>query len=101
VKEEEIIRVRIPKRGEILGVVTTMLGAGKLNVNCEDGFTRLCRIPGKIRKKIWVRIGDLVLVKPWEVQSNERGDVIWMYTRTQADWLRKKGYGKELSIENI
>ena len=100
-KEEEIIRVRIPKRGEILGVVTTMLGAGKLNVNCEDGFTRLCRIPGKIRKKIWVRIGDLVLVKPWEVQSNERGDVIWMYTRTQADWLRKKGYGKELSIENI
>jgi len=99
--EEEIIRVRIPRKGEILGMVVAMLGAGRLNVNCEDGFTRICRIPGKMRRRIWVRVGDLVLIKPWEVQSNERGDVIWMYKKNQADWLRRKGYGKGLNNKNI
>jgi len=99
--EEEIIRVRIPKKGEILGMVVAMLGAGRLNVNCEDGFTRICRIPGKMRRRIWVRVGDLVLIKPWVVQSNERADVIWMYKKNQADWLRRKGYGKELNNKNI
>jgi len=54
-----------------------------------------------MRRRIWVRVGDLVLIKPWEVQSNERGDVIWMYKKNQADWLRRKGYGKELNNKNI
>lgn len=96
--EEEIARIRIPKSGEILGVAVATLGAGKLTVECDDGFTRLCRIPGKIRKRVWVRVGDLVIVEPWKVQSNERADIVWRYTRTQADWLRKKGYIKKLSI---
>ena len=99
--EEEIIRVRIPRKGEILGIVTTMLGAGRLEARCDDGLTRICRIPGKMKKKIWVRIGDLILIKPWIVQTNERGDVEWMYTRAQAGWLKRKGFIKTLSSEVI
>ncbi len=95
--EEEIARTKIPKAGEILGIVLAMLGAGKLNVECDDGNPRLCRIPGKIRKRIWVRVGDIVIIKPWTVQTNERGDVVWRYTRTQADWLSRKGYLKKLN----
>lgn len=97
--EEEIARTRIPKEGEVLGLVTAMLGAGKLSVDCEDGFSRICRIPGKIRRKIWVRPGDLVLIAPWKVQPQERADIVWRYTKTQASWLRKKGYLKKLVLE--
>lgn len=97
--EEEIARTRIPKQGEVLGIVAGMLGAGKMSVDCEDGNTRICRIPGKIRKKIWVRPGDLVLVEPWSVQPKERADVVWRYTRVQAGWLQRKGYIKRLVVE--
>jgi translation initiation factor 1A len=88
----EVIRVRTPKRGEIFGIVLATLGAGRLEVKCADGHTRICRIPGKMRRRIYMRVGDLILIKPWEVQSNERADVVWMYKRNQADWLREKGY---------
>ena len=98
-QQGEIIRVRMPKKGEILGIVTSMLGGGRLEARCEDGNKRVCRIPGKMKKKIWVRIGDLILIRPWVVQSNERGDVIWMYTKAQANWLKSKGFAKNLSSE--
>ena len=98
-REQEIARTRIPKKGEILGVITEMLGAGKLRVECEDGFTRIGRIRGKIRKRLWMRVGDIVLILPWNVQPKERADVVWRYTRTQASWLKKKGYIKKISFE--
>lgn len=98
-EQEEIARTKIPRQGEIFGVVLAMLGAGRLSVECEDGLTRICRIPGKIVKRIWIRVGDLVLVEPWKVQEKERADIIWRYTRTQASWLKRKGYVKKLSIE--
>jgi translation initiation factor 1A len=97
-ENEEIIRVRIPKQGEVFGIVTATLGAGRLEVKCADGFTRICRIPGKMRRRVFMRIGDLILVKPWQVQSNERADVIWMYKKNQADWLKEKGYLKNTGL---
>ncbi len=97
--EQEIARTRIPQKGEILGVLIEMLGSGRIRLECEDGFTRICRIPGKIRRRLWMRAGDLILVEPWKVQSNERADVLWKYTPTQANWLKKKGFLKKVSYE--
>lgn len=97
--EEEIIRVRTPSKGEILGVVLSLLGGGRMEVKCDDGFNRVCRIPGRMRRRMWVRVGDLILVKPWEVQSQERADVIWKYSKAQSVWLEKKGYLKNISLE--
>lgn len=90
---EPITRVRTPnkKEGEILGHVTSMLGANHVVVQCTDGVTRMCRIPGKIKKRIWIREGDVVIVVPWEFQD-EKADVIWRYTQPQVDWLKRKGF---------
>lgn len=93
-EQMEVARIRLPRRGEIVGVVDQMLGADRLRVRCEDGNSRICRIPGRLRKKVWMHPGDLVLVKPWVVQSDERADVIYKYTYTQANWLKRKGYVK-------
>jgi translation initiation factor 1A len=97
--EEEIIRVRTPDRGEVIGVVLAMLGGGRLQVKCDDGFTRICRIPGKIKKKIWIKPGNLVLVKPWDIQKEERADVVISYSRAQALWLKRKGFLKNIGQE--
>lgn len=98
-EEVEIARIRIPKKDEVLGTVELMLGGDKLKVKCDDGNIRICRIPGRLRKRVWIRTGDLILVQPWKVQTEERGDVVFKYTHTQANWLKRKGYVKSISIE--
>ena len=97
--DEEVIRVRLPEKGETIGIVTSMLGGGRLEAKCEDGFTRICRIPGKIKKRVWIRPGNLILVKPWDVQKEERGDVIFLYSKAQVFWLKRKGFLKNISTE--
>ncbi|MCD6557994.1 MAG: translation initiation factor eIF-1A [Candidatus Aenigmarchaeota archaeon] len=89
--ENEYVRVRMPKGKQVIGIVETMLGAGKFRVKCTDLKIRICRIPGKFRRRMWVRQSDVVLVEPWEIQGDERGDIVWKYTKTQAEWLRKRG----------
>jgi translation initiation factor 1A len=90
----EVIRVRLPNKeaGEVIGRVIQTMGAGKFKIDCFDGFVRTCRIPGRLKKKMWIREGDTVIVVKWEVQANEKGDVIWRYTGPQVSWLEKNGY---------
>jgi len=68
-----------------------MLGANRLKVRCMDGKIRTARIPGKMKKRIWIREGDVVIVVPWSFQD-EKADVVWRYTSPQVDWLQRKGY---------
>lgn len=94
-EEVEISRIRVPRGKELLGIVESMMGGDKLKVRCTDGNTRLCRIPGKLRKRVWIRVNDVVMVEPWDAQSNERADVVFRYTPTQANWLRKRNFIKD------
>lgn len=90
--EEGVTRVRLPKGNEMFGKVTALLGANRLQVDCEDGKERLCRIPGKLKKRVWTRVDDTVIIKPWDVQSESRADLVWRYRRTEVDFLKRKGY---------
>ncbi|NYZ78930.1 translation initiation factor eIF-1A [Candidatus Micrarchaeota archaeon] len=91
---EPFARVRLPRKGEVLGVVISMMGGSRMLVDCIDGKERLVRIPGKIKRTIWVKSGDVVLVKPWEIEADKKADLVWRYTRLQADWLRREGHLK-------
>jgi translation initiation factor 1A len=82
----------LPATTDVLGMAVKLLGFDRVMVKCQDGHERLCRIRGKIKRRVWIREGDIVLVSPWDFQSESKGDVIWRYTRAQADLLRKKGY---------
>jgi translation initiation factor 1A len=93
--EEELQEMVLPGEGQVLGIASQLLGFDKLIVRCEDGVQRTCRIRGKLKRRVWVRTGDVVLVSPWSFTTKkEQGDVVWRYTRNQADWLRKKKYIK-------
>jgi translation initiation factor 1A len=95
--EEEgvITRVRLPHKQEreLFGFVESLLGSNRIKVRGIDGVTRMARIPGKMKKRIWIREGDVVIIVPWEFQ-NDKADVIWRYTGPQVDWLQRKGFLK-------
>ena len=84
----------MPNKYDVLGVVKKNYGQARMNVKCQDGETRVCRIRGKMKRRAWIRRGDIVLVSPWDFQFEKRGDIIWRYKKNQAGWLREKGYLK-------
>lgn len=94
--EEEIGRIRMPKGDEVFGVILESLGHARFRVFCSDGRTRIARIPGSLKRKIWVKEGNLVLIAPWSVEGEEKGDLVWKYSKAQADWMKRKGTLKEL-----
>ena len=83
--------LRMPEEDEVFATVTNMLGANRVAVRCADGVERTARIPGKMRKRVWIREDDTVLVEPWEWQD-EKADVTWRYTKQEADQLRSEGH---------
>ena len=93
VKNESDIRkkIKMPNKYDVLGVVKKNFGQTRMSVKCQDGETRACRVRGKMKKRNWVREGDVVLVSPWEFQSDEKGDIIFRYTQNQAIWLQRRG----------
>ena len=97
IEQQEIRRTRLPKKDETLGIVDQRLGAGRLRVRCLDGKTRVCRIPGRLKRFLWVRENDIVLVEPWELSKEDKGDVIFKYRRSQVAWLKNNGYLKDLT----
>lgn len=90
--EGELSEMVYPSENDVLGVATKLLGFDRILVKCQDGNERLCRIRGKMKRRVWIRIGDVVLVSPWDFQSDKRGDLIWRYRKAQAELLRQKGY---------
>jgi len=93
------IRVRTPRNNEVIGIIDQRVGANRMVVKCLDDKERNCRIPGSLRRRLWIRPGDTVIVKPWEFNANTRGDVLFKYTPAAIDWLKRKGFLKEISSE--
>lgn len=85
--------MRLPKKREreIFARADLMLGANHIRVKCEDGVTRIGRIKGKIKKRLWIREGDLLIVVPWDFQD-EKCDIIYRYIKPQVEWLQKNNY---------
>lgn len=91
-EESSKIRVKMPntKINEMFAIAEQILGGRRVTVLCADGETRMARIPGKMRRRQWVREGDLIIVWPWDFQDS-KADVKHRYTKTQALYLSRKG----------
>ena len=90
--ESSKIRVKMPntKVNEMFAIAEQILGGRRVTVLCADGESRMARIPGKMRRRQWVREGDLIIVWPWDFQDS-KADVKHRYTKTQAMYLSRKG----------
>lgn len=81
----------MPGPGEVMGIVLGLMGGSRMKVMCKDGKERMARIPGKMRNKIWVREGDVVIIKPYEIEGDTKGDIVWRYNPMQAKILKDRG----------
>lgn len=88
---EEVGRLPLPRRnrGEIFGIANQLLGAARIRVMCEDGLARMGRITGKMKKKMWIREGDLLILRPWGFQEG-KADILFRYSRTQSMYLSRR-----------
>ena len=91
------IRVPLPNRkiNEMFAIADQILRGRRVKAVCEDGESRLARIPGKMRRRQWVREGDLIVVQPWDFQD-EKANVCMRYTKTQSLYLSRKGVLPEI-----
>ena len=92
--ENEISRVKLPRGKQSIGVLDQRLGGSRMRVKCFDGKVRICRIPGRLKRKLWLREGDYVLVEPRGLGGDEKGDIIFKYRQAQISWLKQKGHIK-------
>ena len=90
-QEGEYVRLPLPNRNnnEMFAIADRLMGGSRINVICADGKSRMARIPGRLKRKQRVRAGDLVIIKPWDIQ-NEKADIIFRYRRTQAMALSRR-----------
>ena len=67
-----------------------MLGNGRVLVKCFDEVTRVGHIRGKMKKKVWIGMGDLIMCSLREFQ-NEKCDIILKYLPDEIRQLKAEG----------
>lgn len=92
-EEQKISRAPLPRGKETIGIIEQRLGGNKMMVSCLDGKKRNSRVPGRLKRKLWLRPGDVVIVEPWELDF-DKGDIIFKYRPNQVEWLKQNGYLK-------
>ena len=94
--QQQISRIHLPRGNQTFGIVQRRLGGSRMEVRCFDGKTRVCRIPGRLKRRLWVREGDLIIIEPWEYSGDSKGDVLYKYTKAQTSFLKRKGHLKKM-----
>lgn len=108
-EQPEVKRVKMPyrKNGEMFARITDIYGQERMEVFCEDGKHRMGRIRGKIKKRVWMRKGDLVIINPWDFETQvkdqkERCEISWRYFKHEISWLERNNRLPEiLDINSI
>ena len=80
----------IKEEGQEYGQILRLLGNGRLEANCFDGKKRVCTIRGKMRGRVWMNSGDIILVSLREF-GDEKADVIHKYYPVEAFEMQETG----------
>jgi len=93
VKNESALKdLRLPEEGELFGRVLKMMGGENVMIKCDDNITRRGRIRGKLKRRVWIRDNDIVIIAPWDFNQSEHGDIVWRFTLPQVEWLKDNNH---------
>jgi translation initiation factor 1A len=90
-EEPKIVRAPLPKGREVIGIIEQRYGGNKMKVNCLDGKERVGRVPGRLKRYLWLRPGDIIIIEPWELDDT-KGDILLKYKPNQVAWLKQNGH---------
>jgi translation initiation factor 1A len=96
--DEPVMYERLPD--QMFGRVIKLLGGCNALVYCNDNRERICHIRGNMRKKVWIAVGDIVLISLREldrtgntsIDSVQRGDICAKYDQRVIYKLREKDH---------
>ena len=71
------------------GKITNLLGDRRINVMLADNTEVLAIIPGKFRKRCWMKVNDIIIVSKREFQE-DRWDVCYKYNDDEIRQLAKE-----------
>jgi translation initiation factor 1A len=83
-------KVRYPKGDEFIGIVEKRLGCSRMTIRKMDGTTCMATVPGRMRKFLWIREGNIVLLEPWKIEK-EKSDLIYKFSHNEIKKLEKQG----------
>lgn len=72
------------------GIVTKLLGNCNMNVECADGQKRIAHVRGAMRKRVWVKVQDTILLSLRDFQDG-KADIILVYDNDEVRMLRSYG----------
>ena len=78
-------------KGEMFAIVKEISGGSRMQAFCEDNLTRMVRIPGRLKKKMWCRVNDIIIIKLWPIQTDKKCDLVYRYRPTEREVLKRKG----------
>ena len=81
---------KLPTKDEQFAVIREFSGGSRFLALCEDGKNRMVRIPGKLKKRMWCRVNDLILIKPWPIQGDSKSDLVYRYLPAERNWLYRR-----------
>ena len=81
---------KLPTKDEQFDVIREFSGGSRFTALCEDGKNRMVRIPGKLKKRMWCRVNDLILIKPWPIQGDSKSDLVYRYLPAERNWLYRR-----------
>lgn len=81
---------KLPSGDMQYAVVREMSGGSRMSALCEDGNNRMVRIPGKLKRRMWCRPNDLILIKPWPIQGDIKADLVYRYLPAEKSWLYRR-----------
>ena len=76
--------------GEEYAQVLKLLGGSKMEVHCMDGKKRIAKVRGKFKRRVWVNVGDIILVALREM-DDEKCDIIHVFYSDEAKSLKAMG----------
>ncbi len=75
--------------GLMYAQVKKKLGSNRLEVDCNDGRPRQAIIPGSFYKRVWMNVGDIILVQLNEL-DNEETFILYKYDPDECHQLKAK-----------
>jgi translation initiation factor 1A len=70
-------------KNEVYALVLKRLGGTRLYVECSDGKNRQAVIPGKFRKRVWMRKDDIILCYLGALGNDDTCEVIHKYNNKE------------------
>ncbi len=81
-----------PKDGQVIARVIKRCGGSRLEVECNDGKIRSASIPGRMRRRVWMNEGDILLCTVDSLGKDKACSIECKYNQNDIHSLEADGY---------